>query len=69
MEYEKVSDTTGRVITPQPDKEQEFDVAEIKLEIERHNKDILFHQNEVNKLQEILNEFSKIGIDITDEIK
>jgi hypothetical protein len=66
---EKVSETEGKIITPQPNKEEVMDVAKIKQEIEYSLKDIanyeatiLLHQNKIAELQALLSEFEKAGI-------
>jgi len=65
--YIKIDDVTGKIITPQPNKEEELSVEDIKREIEGHNKDILFHQQKVMELVNILAEFEKVGINISDK--
>ena len=64
MIYSKLNETTGRIIIPQPDEVVEYNVADIRNKIAEHDREILFHQNSISKLQEMLAEFEKIGIDI-----
>lgn len=59
---EKVSDTEGKIITPQPDKEESLSIQKIKAEIGFAERDIAIHQEKLAYWQGILGEFEKAGI-------
>ena len=73
---QKISETEGKIITPQPDKEEVMTIEQIKaaiancdVEVENINEDITSKQTTISAIQEkkdklgkLLNSFADLGI-------
>jgi hypothetical protein len=62
MEYIKISDTTMKIVTPQPAKEEEVGLKLIQERIDIFEKQKVQLQGKIDELKAFLTEATKLGI-------